>query len=117
MKAVFLVGGFGIRLRPFTFTTLKPLISLANIPILEHQIDALTKAGVREIILCVGYRPEQLEEAQNYLEEKYDISVHISQEIEPLGTAGPLAICREILLTDDEPFFMLNSDIICDFSF
>ena len=34
-----------------------------------------------------------------------------------LGTAGPLALSREILTTNDEPFFVLNSDVICDFPF
>ena len=32
-------------------------------------------------------------------------------------TAGPLALARDILLEDQEPFFVLNSDIICDFPF
>uniref|UniRef100_A0A146KV30 Mannose-1-phosphate guanyltransferase n=1 Tax=Lygus hesperus TaxID=30085 RepID=A0A146KV30_LYGHE len=117
MKAVFLVGGFGIRLRPFTFTKLKPLVSLANIPIIEHQIASLAQAGVKEVILCVGYLPAQLEQAKQGLEEKYNITVHISQEAVPLGTAGPLSLCADILLSDPEPFFMLNSDIICEISF
>lgn len=48
-----------------------------------------------------------------------ELGVHItfSVETEPLGTAGPLALAREILAKDDELFFVLNSDIICDFPF
>jgi len=48
-----------------------------------------------------------------------DLGVHVtfSVETEPLGTAGPLALAREILGKDDEPFFVLNSDIICEFPF
>lgn len=41
----------------------------------------------------------------------------MSHEEEPLGTAGPLALARKLLTVDDEPFFVLNSDIICDFPF
>jgi len=41
----------------------------------------------------------------------------MSHEEVPLGTAGPLALARELLTVDNEPFFVLNSDIICDFPF
>ena len=58
MKALILVGGFGTRLRPMTFTVPKPLVPFGNKPILCHQIEALAKAGVTEIILAVNYQPE-----------------------------------------------------------
>ena len=45
------------------------------------------------------------------------ISITFSHEKEPLGTAGPLALARDVLGRDDEPFFVLNSDVICDFPF
>jgi len=41
----------------------------------------------------------------------------MSHEDQPLGTAGPLALARNLLQEDTEPFFVLNSDIICDFPF
>lgn len=55
---------------------------------------------------------------QNFLKEfeKKDIKITCSEETEPLGTAGPLALARDILRDDsDEPFFVLNSDVICDY--
>ena len=45
------------------------------------------------------------------------IQVTFSLEEEPLGTAGPLALARKHLTEDSEPFFVLNSDIICEFPF
>lgn len=42
--------------------------------------------------------------------------MHFSVEEEPLGTAGPLALAKD-LLQGDEPFFVLNSDVICEFPF
>ena len=45
------------------------------------------------------------------------IAITFSHEKEPLGTAGPLALARDVLGKDDEPFFVLNSDVICDFPF
>jgi len=58
MKALILVGGFGTRLRPMTLTVPKPLMDFGNKPILCHQIEALAKAGVKEVILAINYQPE-----------------------------------------------------------
>lgn len=50
--------------------------------------------------------------------ERLGIKIICSQEDQPLGTAGPLALARGVLKDGDEgPFFVLNSDIICDFPF
>lgn len=55
MKALILVGGFGTRLRPLTLNKPKPLIEFANKPIICHQIEALAKAGVTDIILAINF--------------------------------------------------------------
>lgn len=55
MKALILIGGFGTRLRPLTLSVPKPLVDFANKPILCHQIEALAKVGVKEIILAINY--------------------------------------------------------------
>ncbi len=57
MKALILIGGFGTRLRPLTLSVPKPLVDFANKPVLCHQIEALAKAGVKEIILARNYQP------------------------------------------------------------
>ena len=48
---------------------------------------------------------------------KLGVNLIFSHESEPLGTAGPLALAADILRSSDEPFFVLNSDVICDFPF
>lgn len=58
MKALILIGGFGTRLRPLTLSVPKPLVDFANKPVLCHQIEALAKAGVKEIILAINYQPQ-----------------------------------------------------------
>jgi mannose-1-phosphate guanylyltransferase len=50
-------------------------------------------------------------------EEEYGVSITFSVETEPLGTAGPLKLAEEVLKKDDSPFFVLNSDVICDYPF
>lgn len=115
MKALILVGGYGTRLRPLTFSVPKPLVPFCNLPIVLHQIEALVKAGVKEVILAVNYQPEVMIQYLKACEAKYGITITCSQEDVPMGTAGPLALARKLLTKDNEPFFMLNSDVICEF--
>lgn len=117
MRALILVGGYGTRLRPLTLSQPKPLVEFANKPILLHQIEALVEAGVKEVILAVSYRAEQMEKELKEQTAKLGVNLVFSHEQEPLGTAGPLALAKDILLKSPEPFFVLNSDIICDFPF
>lgn len=49
--------------------------------------------------------------------QKLGVELLFSHEVEPLGTAGPLALAKNLLNVSAEPFFVLNSDIICDFPF
>lgn len=50
-------------------------------------------------------------------EKEYGVNITFSVETEPLDTAGPLKLAEATLRKDDEPFFVLNSDVICDFPF
>jgi len=67
--------------------------------------------------LAVNYRPEIMVAALKEYETKYNVQITFSVETEPLGTAGPLALAREVLGKDDSPFFVLNSDVICEYPF
>lgn len=116
MKAVILVGGFGTRLRPLTLSCPKPLVDFANKPMIVWQIEALKSAGVKEVILAINYRPEIMQAFIDEWAEKLGVKIVCSQETEPMGTAGPLALARDLL--DDgsgNPFFVLNSDVICEY--
>jgi len=80
-----------------------------------HQIEALVKAGVTEVVLAVNYRPELMSAKLKKYEDIYNIKITYSQEETPLGTAGPLALARDILGATSDPFFVLNSDITCEY--
>lgn len=120
-KALILVGGFGTRLRPLTLTIPKPLVPFANKPMLLHQIEALAAIGVKTIVLAVSYMSDKLEEVLSKEAVRLGISIQFSHEDIPMDTGGPLALARDKLLGDnnnnDEPFFVLNSDVICDYPF
>ncbi|KAJ4899042.1 putative mannose-1-phosphate guanylyltransferase 3 [Raphanus sativus] len=118
MKAVILVGGFGTRLRPLTFSMPKPLVDFGNKPMILHQIEALKAAGVTEVVLAINQQqPEVMLNFVKEYEKKLEMKITFSQETEPLGTAGPLALARDKLLDDESgtPFFVLNSDVICEY--
>ncbi|XP_038069061.1 mannose-1-phosphate guanyltransferase beta-A-like [Patiria miniata] len=117
MKALILVGGYGTRLRPLTLSRPKPLVEFCNKPMLLHQVEALSAVGVKEIVLAVSYRAELLEQELKEQAKRLGVKITTSHEVEPLGTAGPLALARDILKEDGEPFFVLNSDISCEFPF
>ncbi|KAJ6317195.1 hypothetical protein OIU76_012859 [Salix suchowensis] len=116
MKALILVGGFGTRLRPLTLKHPKPLVEFANKPMILHQIEALKAIGVTEVVLAINYKPEEMMNFLKDFDTKLDIKITCSQETEPLGTAGPLALARDKLIDDSgEPFFVLNSDVISEY--
>eukprot|EP00041_Stephanoeca_diplocostata_P019859 m.432749 g.432749 ORF g.432749 m.432749 type:complete len:360 (-) comp21414_c0_seq1:260-1339(-) len=117
MKALILVGGFGTRLRPLTLSLPKPLVPFANMPMVMHQVEALVEAGVDHVVLAVNYRAEVMEKEMSRHAERLGIKITMSLESEPLGTAGPLALARDILGADGEMFFVLNSDVVCEFPF
>jgi len=106
LQAVILAGGFGTRLRPLTLTCPKPLVPVANVPLIRRIIDKLPK-DVDKVVLAVSYKLEQLEA---YFEEA-DVGreVVLVEEDEPLGTAGAIKnVEREI----DGPFLVLNGDVL-----
>eukprot|EP00760_Papus_ankaliazontas_P036051 PhM_4_TR8164/c0_g1_i1/m.12160/K00966/GMPP; mannose-1-phosphate guanylyltransferase len=118
MKALILVGGYGTRLRPLTFTKPKPLVPFCNKPIVVHQIEALKAVGVTQVILAIAYRPELMKAEMEQWAHELGVTIVYSHETTPMGTAGPLALAVDagyLDPEDTEPFFVLNSDVTCMF--
>ncbi len=69
-----------------------------------------------EVVLAINYQPKVMMDFLKEWEAKLGVKITCSQEDEPMGTAGPLALARDILADGSgDPFFVLNSDVICDF--
>lgn len=113
MKAVILAGGFGKRLRPITDSKPKPLIKVSGIPILLWQLNWLSEHGIDDVVMCVGYLKDRIE---NYVGDggRFGVGVEYSVEETPLGTGGALKNARR-LLEGGEKFLMLNGDILANF--
>lgn len=68
--------------------------------------------------MAVSYRAEQMEKEMSDEAKKLGVRLVFSHESEPLGTAGPLALAKHLLANEqNHPFFVLNSDIICEYPF
>ena len=110
MKALILAAGFGKRLEPYTRHTPKPLFTLSNQPILDRVIRKLPSAGVSSVVVNTHHLHHQIEA---YLSSRsYTIPVTTRYEPDILGTGG--AIKNLMDFWDDEPFMVINSDILFD---
>jgi MurNAc alpha-1-phosphate uridylyltransferase len=113
MIAMILAAGRGERMMPLTKHTPKPLIKVKNIPLIEHSINALKQANISDIIINIAYLGEQI---KSHLGNgsKFGVKITYSNEAKnALETAG--GIIKALPLLGDEPFLVINSDVICDY--
>lgn len=108
MKAVIMAGGLGTRLRPLTFTRPKPVMPVANKPIICHVADLLKKTGFKKTIVTLWYGGEAITRC---LKEVEGLEITFSIEEKPLGTAGGVGRIRE-KLTDT--FLVISGDLVTD---
>jgi len=106
--AVVMVGGKGKRLMPLTETTPKPMVLVADKPILESIILSLKEAGIRRIYLAINHMGDIIEQ---YFGDGSSFGVEISylREQEKLGTVGALSLLPELPTT---PILVMNGDVV-----
>lgn len=107
MMAVILSGGKGTRLRPFTISIPKPLLPLGDRPILEIILQQLSGAGVRRVVITLGHMAP-LFTAMVGEGAKYGLDIDFCHEDEPLGTAAPLRLIKDL----EDDFIVMNGDIL-----
>jgi N-acetyl-alpha-D-muramate 1-phosphate uridylyltransferase len=115
MRAMILAAGRGERMRPLTDTVPKPLLAVAGRPLIEHQLAALSQAGVREIVINVAWQGAMLRAA---LGDGARFGVHIEYSDEgeqALETGG--GIFKALPLLGSDPFLVVSGDIWSDFPF
>ncbi len=112
MKAVILAGGLGTRLRPYTKSLPKPMLPLGGKPILEYEIEWVRKNGIKEIVLCVSYLRNKIED---YFGDgkKFGVKIEYAISKKPLATAGQLKTAEKFI---DDTFVCLYGDSIYNFS-
>lgn len=112
MRAVVLVGGFGTRLRPLTYTTPKQMLPIIHRPMIEHVLEHLARHGIDEAVLSMGYKPDAFVNA--YPDGVCaGIKLHYAIEAEPLDTAGAIRFAA-LDAGIDERFVVVNGDVLTD---
>jgi glucose-1-phosphate thymidylyltransferase len=110
MKAVILAAGEGRRLEPLTETRPKPMLPVANSPLLEHVVESVVAAGIQEVVLVVGYKRERI---QSHFGDGDDWGIDIEYAIQDkqLGTGHAVLQAERHI---EDTFVVLNGDRIID---
>lgn len=110
VKAVILAAGEGRRLRPLTRHRPKPMLPVANKPVIEYVVEAVTKAGIDDVILVVGYERDRIQTHMGNGDE-WDIDIEYVIQDDQLGTGHAVQQAEPLV---DEEFLVLNGDRIID---
>ena len=109
MKAVVLAAGEGTRIRPLSTALPKPMLPVADRPLVAHTVDAAIDAGAAEVVLVVGYEADAV---RGYFGERYrEVPVSYAVQEEQAGTAHAVNVARKHL---EGPFVVLNGDNLYD---
>jgi dTDP-glucose pyrophosphorylase len=105
--AVVMAGGEGLRLRPLTETTPKPMLRVAGRPILERIVLHLVSHGITRVFLSVNYLAGQIEEHFGD-GSRFGCRIEYLREDRPLGTGGALSLLPPV----DDPVLVMNGDLV-----
>ena len=110
MKAVIMAGGEGTRLRPLTSNQPKPMLPMANRPMMEHVVNLLRNHGFDEIVVTVAFMANAI---RSYFDDGSEFGVRMvyATEETPLGTAGSVGNAKAQL---DERFLVISGDVLTD---
>lgn len=113
MKAIILAGGLGTRLKPFTEAIPKPLLPVGESSMLELTISRLKAHDFDEVFIATFYKADYI---RSFLGDgsRLGVVLTVSKEEKPLGTCGPIKLLQDKL---DEPFLVMNGDILTTIDF
>lgn len=112
MKGIIMAGGFGTRLRPLTNNLPKPMVPVANRPIIEHTIDLLKKSDITDLTTLLYFQPESI---TNHFGDgsNFGVDIGYSTPSADLGTAGAVGFAMR-LDESDEPVLVISGDVMTD---
>jgi mannose-1-phosphate guanylyltransferase len=113
MKALFLAGGMGTRLKPLTDELPKPMVPIMNRPLLERSMANLRKSGINDIVISTCYKSKYIKE---YFGDgrQFGLKIEYVSEDIPLGTGGAIKKTGHLY---DDTFLVFNADILCNMDF
>ncbi|SOZ36982.1 N-acetylmuramate alpha-1-phosphate uridylyltransferase MurU [Cupriavidus neocaledonicus] len=119
MKVMIFAAGRGDRMRPLTDACPKPLLAVGGKPLIVWKIEALARAGLRDIVINHAWLGAQIEAALGD-GSRFGVRIAYSAEGEALETAGGIAKALPLLSHDPvrgEIFLAVSGDIFCDYDF
>ncbi|MDR9438874.1 MAG: nucleotidyltransferase family protein [Halomonas sp.] len=111
MRAMILAAGLGTRMRPLTDHYPKPLLKVGGKPLIVHHLERLRAGGIREVVINVSYRAEQIITALGD-GDAFGMRIAWSREARPLETGG--GIRQALPLLGEAPFLLVNGDVWCE---
>ncbi len=111
MKAIILAAGIGSRLRPITNEKPKTLVEVNGKPLLGHILDSLIVNGIKDIVICVGYKSEEI---INYCESTYttiNFKFIDNKDFDKTNNMYSLFLAKEELNDD---LILMNADLVFD---
>lgn len=110
MHAVIMAGGFGTRLRPLTCNNPKPMVPVANRPMLCHIMDLTKSHGFRDFTIMLYYQPEVI---TGYFGDgsKMGVKIKYLKPEADLGTAGSVKFAHKVL---NDTFLVISGDVLTD---
>jgi MurNAc alpha-1-phosphate uridylyltransferase len=118
MRALLLAAGRGERMRPLTDTVPKPLLPVGGRALIEWQIEAMVRAGIRELVINTAHLAVQLEAALGD-GQRYGARIRYSREGTQAGDALETlgGIVRALPMLGDQAFVLASGDIVTDFDY
>jgi len=114
MQCVILAGGLATRLRPITETIPKSMVEVCGRPFLAHQLEILKRNGVNEVVLCVGYLSEQIED---YFKDGREFGINLLYSREEEGLLGTGGALKNALSFLKDEFFLIYGDSYLDIDY
>jgi NDP-sugar pyrophosphorylase family protein len=107
-KAVLLAAGRGTRMGAITQTLPKPMLPVHGKPMMEHIMERLAEAGIKQFLIVIGYQGELIE--QHFRNWRLPVEFLVQEPVDGTGRAAGLA--KDF--TGDEPFLLTFADCLCD---
>ena len=108
-SAMVMAAGLGTRMRPLTLNRPKPLVQVANKALIDHCLDKLREAGIRDVVVNVHYLPDMIR--AHLAANAHDLNISISDESAMLLETGG-GLVKALPLLPADPFYCINSDNI-----
>jgi mannose-1-phosphate guanylyltransferase/phosphomannomutase len=112
MKGVIMAGGFGTRLKPLTINRPKPMVPIANRPVMEHIVELLKHHGITDLVSILYFQPDHI--TRHFGDgSRFGVSMRYATADADYGTAGAVRNAGELVL--DDRVIVISGDVLTDF--